>query len=164
MGGVRSRGGRDGTDHEGGVQVKVSDSVFLSSQTVEWPTDQAFFDQLDREFHFTVDVAATAENAKCERFYTVVEDGLLQDWTGERVWCNPPYGRRIRDWVYKAATSEALSVLLLPARTDVAWFHDYVLGGGGEVRFVRGRLRFGGSKNNAPFPNMIVIFRRLSDG
>ena len=137
---------------------KISDSAFLSSQTVEWATEQAFFDQVNREFSFTVDVAADAGNAKCERFYDIDSDGLMQDWGGETVWCNPPYGDRIKDWMYKAATSEATTVLLVPARTDVKWFHEIVLPRA-EVRFIKGRLRFGGSKDPAPFPTMLVIFR-----
>ena len=138
--------------------TKISDSVFLSSQTVEWATEQAFFDQVNREFGFTVDVAANASNAKCERFYDIESDGLMQDWDGETVWCNPPYGDRIKDWMYKAATSNATTVLLVPARTDVKWFHEIVLGRA-EVRFIKGRLRFGCSKDPAPFPTMLVIFR-----
>lgn len=140
------------------TDVKISDSVFLSSQTVEWATEQAFFDQVNREFSFTVDVAANASNAKCERFYDIDSDGLMQDWDGETVWCNPPYGDRIKDWMYKAATSDATTVLLVPARTDVKWFHEIVLPRA-EVRFIKGRLRFGGSKDPAPFPTMLVIFR-----
>ena len=139
-------------------ETKISDSIFLSSQTVEWATEQAFFDQVNREFNFTVDVAATAENAKCARFYTIDDDGLMADWDGETVWCNPPYGDRIKDWMYKAAVSAATTVLLVPARTDVKWFHEIVLGRA-EVRFIKGRLRFGGSKDRAPFPTMLVIFR-----
>ena len=138
--------------------MKISDSPFLSSQTVEWATEQAFFDQVDREFHFTVDVAADASNAKCARFYDIESDGLMQDWDGETVWCNPPYGERIKDWMYKAATSAATTVLLVPSRTDVKWFHEIVLPHA-EVRFIKGRLRFGGSKDPAPFPTMLVIFR-----
>jgi site-specific DNA-methyltransferase (adenine-specific) len=140
------------------VADREATSVFLRSQTVEWPTEQAFFDQLDREFQFTVDVAATAENAKCARFYDIDSDGLVQDWDGETVWCNPPYGDRIKDWIYKAATSDATTVLLVPARTDVKWFHELVIGRA-EVRFVKGRLRFGDAKDFAPFPSMLVIFR-----
>ena len=140
------------------ADTKISDSIFLSSQTVEWATDQAFFDQVNREFGFTVDVAADASNAKCERFYDIESDGLMQDWDGETVWCNPPYGDRIKDWMYKAATSDATTVLLVPARTDVKWFHAIVLPLA-EVRFIKGRLRFGGSKDPAPFPCMLVIFR-----
>ncbi|TFD51977.1 adenine methyltransferase [Cryobacterium sp. Hh11] len=141
-----------------GADKKISDSVFLSSQTVEWATEQAFFDQVNREFGFTVDVAADKNNAKCDRFYDIDSDGLMQDWDGETVWCNPPYGDRIKDWMYKAATSEATTVLLVPARTDVKWFHEIVLPRA-EVRFIKGRLRFGGSKDPAPFPTMLVIFR-----
>lgn len=140
------------------ADTKISDSVFLSSQTVEWATEQAFFDQVNREFGFTVDVAADAGNAKCARFYDIDSDGLMQDWDGETVWCNPPYGDRIKDWMYKAATSDATTVLLVPARTDVKWFHEIVLPRA-EVRFIKGRLRFGGSKDPAPFPTMLVIFR-----
>ena len=142
--------------------TKISDSVFLSSQTEEWATEQAFFDQVNREFNFTVDVAANESNAKCDRFYDIDSDGLMQDWDGETVWCNPPYGDRIKDWMYKAAVSDATTVLLVPARTDVKWFHEIVLGRA-EVRFIKGRLRFGGSKDPAPFPTMLVIFRPESE-
>jgi len=141
--------------------MSVDKSVFLSSQTVEWSTDEVFFEQVNREFNFTVDVAADSTNAKCERFYDIDSDGLMQNWDGETVWCNPPYGRRIADWIYKAATSEATTVLLVPARTDVKWFHEIVIPRA-EVRFIKGRLKFGGSKDPAPFPTMLVIFRNAS--
>ena len=139
-------------------EVTIDKSIFLSSQTVEWATDAAFFNQVNREFNFTIDVAADSGNAKCERFYDIGSDGLLQDWDGETVWCNPPYGKRISDWIYKAATSAATTVLLVPARTDVKWFHEIVIPNA-EVRFIKGRLKFGGSKDPAPFPTMLVIFR-----
>lgn len=128
------------------------------SATVEWATPQNLFDELNREFGFTVDVAANTDNAKVSRYYTKEVDGLSQSWDGETVWCNPPYGREIADWVKKAATSEATTVMLVPARTDVRWFHDYVYGIA-ETRFIRGRLKFGNAKENAPFPSMIIIFR-----
>lgn len=130
------------------------------SATDNWATPQDLFDALHREFRFTVDVAASRENAKLPRFYTVDDDGLSQVWSGERVWCNPPYGRAIADWMRKAYESSregATVVLLVPSRTDTAWWHDYAEKG--EVRFLRGRLRFGGAKNAAPFPNVLVIFR-----
>lgn len=136
----------------------IDKSVFLSSQTVEWPTPQHLFNQLDREFHFTVDVAATPTNTKCERFYTVDDDGVSQDWTGETVWCNPPYGDQLKHWVWKAAHSAATVVMLVPARTDVKWFHDYVLPLA-EVRFIRGRLKFGDATTPAPFPTMLCVWR-----
>jgi phage N-6-adenine-methyltransferase len=128
------------------------------AQTVEWSTPQDFYDELNREFQFTIDVAADANNTKCPRYYDEASDGLRHDWTGETVWCNPPYGRGIADWVRKAALSNATTVMLIPSRTDVRWFHDYVYGKA-EIRFVKGRLKFGGQKASAPFPNMVVVFR-----
>ena len=130
--------------------------VLLSSNSVEWPTPQDFFDELDAEFHFDLDVAAIPENAKCKRFFTKEDDGLKQEWTGT-VWCNPPYGRKVGEWVKKAAESKATTVMLLHARTDTKWFHEYCLPKA-EIRFVKGRLSFGG-KGRAPFPSMLVIFR-----
>lgn len=134
--------------------------VMFSSKTDLWETPQDFFDKLDSEFHFNLDVCALPENAKCAAFYTPEMDGLSQPWYGN-CWCNPPYGRQVGRWVAKAAQSAeagATVVMLLPARTDTAWFHDYIYGRA-EVRFVRGRLKFGGSANSAPFPSMVVIFR-----
>ena len=133
------------------------DAMF-SSRTDMWETPAAFFRTLDAEFRFTVDVCAVPENTKCKVFYTPEQDGLKQEWRGT-VWCNPPYGREIGKWVKKAAKAECTVVMLLPARTDTAWFHDYIYGHT-EIRFVRGRLKFGKCKNSAPFPSMVVIFRR----
>lgn len=134
--------------------------------TVEWATPLAFFERLDTVWRFTVDVAADAGNAKCARYYDAAADGLKQDWSGERVWCNPPYGRGIGDWVRKAATTvetapSTVVVMLVPARTDVAWFHDYCLQNPDcRVEFIRGRLKFGDSKVGAPFPSMLLTFMR----
>lgn len=129
------------------------------TKSVEWETPQHVFDELNREFGFTIDVAASEKNAKCPRYYTKEVDGLSWSWNDEIVWCNPPYGREIADWVKKAATTErATVVMLLPARTDVRWFHDYVYRQAG-IRFIRGRLKFGSARENAPFPSMVVIFR-----
>lgn len=139
------------------------DRVLFSSHTDMWETPQDLFDELNKEFHFTLDVCATAQNAKCERFYSPVCNGLLQPWWGETAWCNPPYGREVGDWVRKASKSAAEGstvVMLLPARTDTKWFHDYIYQNPFvEVRFLKGRLKFGGAKNSAPFPSMVVIFR-----
>ena len=131
--------------------------VMFSSKTDLWETPQELFDEMNREFGFQTDVCALPENAKCEVFYTPEQDGLAQEWTGV-CWCNPPYGRKIGKWVKKAAESDATVVMLLPARTDTKWFHDYILPTA-EIRFIKGRLKFGGSKNAAPFPSMICIFR-----
>lgn len=133
--------------------------AMFSSKTDMWETPQDFFDKLNREFHFTLDACATHENAKCENFYSPEQDGLSMPWKG-RVWCNPPYGRRVGQWVEKAhmsAQTGALVVMLLPARTDTAWFHDYIYRRA-EIRFIRGRLKFGSSKNSAPFPSMVCVF------
>lgn len=136
----------------------MNTDVMFSSKTDMWETPAAFFRALDAEFHFTLDVCAVPENAKCRAFFTPEQDGLSQNWVG-RCWCNPPYGREIGKWVKKAAEAECTVVMLLPARTDTAWFHDYVYGHA-EIRFVRGRLKFGDRKNSAPFPSMVAIFRR----
>ena len=130
-----------------------------TSNTDMWATPQAFFDVLHEEFGFTLDVCATAENAKCSTFFTKEQDGLQQRWDGV-CWMNPPYGRQIGAWVkkaYESAQSGAIVVCLLPARTDTAWWHDYCMRG--EIRFVRGKIKFGGSKNGAPFPSAVVIFK-----
>lgn len=135
--------------------------LMFSSKTDLWSTPQNFFDKLDEEFHFTLDVCALPENAKCEKFYTPEDDGLHQPWDGV-VWCNPPYGRQIGKWVYVGLLASLLRgstvVMLLPARTDTKWFHDWIYGQA-EIRFVKGRLKFGESKNAAPFPSMVVVFR-----
>lgn len=134
--------------------------VCFSDKTDNWATPQWLFDELDREFHFTLDVCASEENAKCKNFFSKVQDGLQQEWTGT-IWCNPPYGRQITKWVEKAsqtAENGHTAVMLIPARTDTAWFHDYCYGKA-ELRFVRGRVKFGGAKYNAPFPSLIVVFR-----
>lgn len=133
-----------------------------TSATDEWETPWEFFLLLDNEFHFTLDVCSTDQNAKCEKHYTKEQNGLAQDWTGETVWCNPPYGKDIWKWCRKclefSAGGGGTAVMLLPARTDTGWFHDFVYGKA-EIRFIRGRLHFNGSKWNAPFPSMIAIYR-----
>lgn len=135
------------------------DDVMFSSKSDLWSTPDDFFAELEKEFHFTLDVCATADNAKCDDYYTEAMDGLSLKWDGI-VWCNPPYGRNINKWIKKAinaALGGATVVMLLPARTDTKWFHELVYRRA-EIRFVRGRLKFGGSNNAAPFPSMICIF------
>lgn len=139
----------------------MNTELMFSSKTDMWATPQWFFDELDKEFHFTLDACAVNENAKCERFFSPEDDGLSQEWTGT-VWCNPPYGRTVSQWVKKAAESKATIVMLLPARTDTKWFHDYIYQKA-EVRFIKGRLKFGGCDNSAPFPSMVVIFRNKEE-
>ena len=144
--------------------MAISEALY-SSQTDMWETPQDLFDDLDREFHFDLDVCAIPENAKCKKFYTPEQDGLRQPWDGT-CWCNPPYGREIEKWVRRAlfaSVSGYTVVMLLPARTDTKWFHDYIYKRA-EIRFVKGRLKFGNSKNSAPFPSMVVIFKGLKGG
>ena len=138
---------------------RLTPGVF-SSTTDLWATPQDFFDELNEEFEFTLDPCATPDNAKCAKFFTKEQDGLKQDWTGERVFCNPPYGRAIGAWVKKChdeAQKGTLVVMLIPARTDTSYFHDYIYHKA-EIRFIRGRLKFGGASQGAPFPSMVVIY------
>jgi len=140
------------------------------AKTVEWETPQELFDRLDAEFHFTLDPCATSENAKCSKFYTKADNGLIQSWKEERVFMNCPYGQEIKDWAEKAyaethgyfGNRAEIVVGLLPARTDTQWFHDFVYGKA-EIRFLRGRLKFevdGVPQGSSTFPSMIVIWRR----
>jgi phage N-6-adenine-methyltransferase len=135
-------------------------SVHFSSKTCEWPTPQAFFDALDDEFQFTLDPCSTDENAKCDKHFTVNENGLLQSWRGETVFMNPPYGREISKWMekaYRESRDGATVVCLVSSRTDTAWWHDFAMKG--EIRFLRGRLKFEGARSSAPFPSAVVVFR-----
>ena len=110
----------------------------------------------------SLDAAASNSNHKCPKYYTKDQDGLVQDWGNDTVYVNPPYGRAIANWVHKAYETHQqygnTIVMLLPARTDTCWFHDYIYGQA-DIKFIKGRLRFSGSKCNAPFPNTIVIFQ-----
>jgi phage N-6-adenine-methyltransferase len=142
-------------------------SVHFSSATDSWATPQDFFDRLNSEFHFTLDVCADDENHKCGKYFTKEMDGLSQPWTGV-CWCNPPYGRQMPKWVRKASDSAsqgATVVCLIPARTDTKYWHHYIWDRGNrpranvEVRLVEGRLKFGGGKNSAPFPSAVIVFR-----
>lgn len=137
--------------------------VMFSSKKIEWSTPQDFFDKLNEEFHFTLDACADESNHKCDRYYTELQDGLKQDWSNEVVFCNPPYGRRIGRWVQKCFEEVYCGnckcvVMLLFARTDTKWFHQFIYNKA-EIRFIRGRLKFGGGSVNSPAPSMLVIYR-----
>ena len=133
--------------------------ALFSSKTEEWATPWEVFRQWDHQFHFTLDVCATRQNAKCARYFTKAEDGLSRNWAQEVVWMNPPYGREIVRWMSKAyeESRHATIVCLVPSRTDTAWWHNYAMRG--QVVFLRGRIRFVGAKHPAPFPSAIVLFR-----
>ena len=144
----------------------MNNKVMFSSAKDDWETPQALFDELDREFHFTLDAAASPTNAKCVKYYTKENNGLAQNWCGETVFCNPPYGSKATgEWTRKcyeeAQKPGTVVVLIIPARTDRASFHDYILNKA-EIRFLRGRLKCeqgGKPLDCAPFPSMICIWR-----
>jgi site-specific DNA-methyltransferase (adenine-specific) len=125
----------------------MSLAVHFSSLSPHWATPTAIYAELDREFHFTLD-PCPLETATLD---------CLRSWEGERVFCNPPYGPLIANYLRKAREAEC-AVYLLPSRTDTRWFHDYCLSAN-EIRFIKGRLKFGESKNSAPFPSMVVVFK-----
>lgn len=135
----------------------------LSSATDLWPTPQEFFDKLNAEFNFNLDPCCTAENAKCDFFYDKESNGLKRSWKGFRVFMNPPYGREIKEWMRKAEreSRHSLVVCLVPARTDTFWWHEYAMKAD-DIRYVRGRLKFGNAKNSAPFPSAVVVFKNKS--
>lgn len=136
--------------------------VMFSSKYHDWETPQEFFDELDKEFHFEIDVCATSSNTKCDQYYSPKSDSLNQAWLGV-CWMNPPYGRGIGEWLKKAYESSLAGstiVCLIPSRTDTKWWHDYVMQG--DIRFIKGRLKFkrnGKESNNCPFPCAVVIFK-----
>lgn len=140
----------------------MNTNLMFSSKKMDWTTPIELFRELDKEFHFTLDPCSTHENALCKKHYTIKENGLLQDWSGESVYCNPPYGREIKNWVKKcyeeSLKPKTIVVLLIFSRTDTKYFHNYIYGKA-ELRFIKGRLKFGNCKNSAPFPSMVVIFR-----
>lgn len=144
------------------------DKVLLSTGKDDWETPIEFFKKLDEEFHFTLDPCCTHETAKCEKYFTPVEDGLKQSWKDEVVFVNPPYSKKTKDnpgqeaWIRKSfeESKHATVVMLIPARTDTIAFHKYIYGKA-EIRFLKGRLKFGGAKDAAPFPSMVVVFRRM---
>ena len=136
--------------------------VLFSSKTDLWATPQDFFDKLNEEFDFNLDPCANSDNAKCKKYFTLDDDGLEQSWEGFVVFCNPPYGKNINKWVKKCYNESKKPntkvVLLIPARTDTKYFHEYIYRKVSEIRFIKGRLKFGNSKNSAPFPSMVVVF------
>lgn len=136
----------------------MNNKLMFSSVSAEWETPQALFDVINSVCNFEVDVCATHENAKCAKYYTIADNGLLQPWDG-MCWMNPPYGRAIADWMCKAYQESrkpgTAVVCLVPARTDTEWWHRYSMAG--NILYLRGRLKFGGHKNSAPFPSAVVL-------
>jgi len=161
----------------------MNTELMFSSKSDQHETPQDFYDKLNDIFNFTLDPCCTKETAKCEKYFTEKENGLLQDWKGETVFMNPPYGRWIGKWVEKAyfesRQSNTVVVGLLPARTDTKWMHDFVFKINPSLMytfdhmetfkaigksfpslyFIKGRLKFGNAKNSAPFPSMVVVWK-----
>jgi len=147
--------------------MNLMTSGLLSSNSNSWETPREFFEKLDAIFHFTLDPCATPENAKCPKFYTEEDDGLLQDWGGERVFMNPPYGGETGKWVKKASMEarkpDTLVVGLIASRTDASYWYDYIFPCASELWFIKGRLKFSNSKTSAPFPSVIVVWDSNTD-
>lgn len=167
----------------------MNNDLMFSSATNEHATPQDFYDKLNKEFNFTLDPCATHENHKCDKYYTIEDDGLSKDWSGNIVFMNPPYSRSESacdknckkktcekrgyhndkyipgqdDWIKKAydesRKDNTIVVALLPVRSDKLAFHKYIYNKN-EIRFIKGRLKFGDCKESAPFPSMVVVFRK----
>jgi site-specific DNA-methyltransferase (adenine-specific) len=141
---------------------KLTQQLMFSSKTDQWSTPQEFFDKLDWRFGpFDLDPCANPHNTKCANFFTEAEDGLSKDWEGFTTFVNPPYGRGIDKWIKKSFDESRKDgtrvVMLIPARTDTKYWHQYVMRAD-EVYFLKGRLKFGECDNSAPFPSAIVVF------
>jgi len=142
--------------------------ILFSSDKEDWETPQDFFDNLNNEFHFTLDPCASKYNHKCDKYFTTKENGLDQDWSNNIVFCNPPYGRKIYKWIEKAYNEfqkgNTTIVLLIPSRTDTKYFHDFLYNKRNiELRFIKGRLRFSNSNSCAPFPSLVVIMKNKDE-
>jgi phage N-6-adenine-methyltransferase len=155
----------------------MNNALMFSRATDEWATPQEFFDRLHEEFEFSVDAAASASNHKCPRWFGLDHfehdrrDALAVSWVeryGETAWLNPPYSK-CREFIAKAAEEARKGctvVCLVPSRTDTRWWHEHVWDAdlhqarpGVEVRFIKGRLKFGGATAGAPFPSVVIVFR-----
>lgn len=138
-------------------------NIHFSSDDQNWSTPQDFYEELNKEFKFTLDPCCTKTTAKCRKFFTEAENGLIQDWSNDIVFMNPPYGREIKHWIEKAYNESlkgATVVCLIPARTDTRYWWDFIFEGkASEIRFIKGRLKFGGATNSAPFPSAVIVYK-----
>ena len=138
----------------------MNTKLMFSSEDMTWATPVDFFSRLDDEFHFTLDVCANEQNHKCDRYFSPKDDGLSQKWGGQKCWMNPPYGKEMPKWIRKAYQESLLGavvVCLIPSRTDTKVWHECCMKAA-EIRFVRGRIKFGDGKNSAPFPSAVIVF------
>jgi len=145
----------------------VLQKAMVSSKSNEWSTPHTLFDRLNAEFNFTLDPCSNNGNAKCKKFYTQKEDGLTQDWSKDIVFMNPPYGGNTRKWIRKAyeeSLKGSIVVCLIVSSTDRSYWHDYIFPYAQEIRYIKGRLKFGGMQTTAPFASAIIIFKRDNGG
>lgn len=143
----------------------MNTDVMFSSKDTTWTTPQDFFEKLNKEFNFTLDPCCVPNTAKCSTYFTPETDGLKQSWQGYTVFMNPPYGREIGKWLekaYKESLKGITVVCLIPSRTDTKYWHDFCMKAA-EIRFVKGRLKFGDSNNSAPFPSAVVVFKQSEE-
>lgn len=153
--------------------------MLFSSKSSEWETPDDLFAMLDKEWNFTLDPASTHENRKCEKYFTKEENGLIQSWAGERVFCNPPYGRELPKWLKKCADESVHAdiVLLIPSRTDTKAIHEYCFNVAKAICFVKGRIKFNNrllpsyredgqhKVSSAPFPSLIAVYsKEITEG
>ena len=137
-------------------------NVHYSSKTNEWYTPQYLYEYLNKIYDFNLDPCCTEQNRKCEQYFTIEDDGLTKSWGGNNVFVNPPYGREIGKWVEKSLNESKLGatvVMLIPARTDTNYWHNFIFGKASKIIFVKNRIKFGGSESGAPFPSAIVVFK-----
>ena len=143
----------------------MEDNIHFKSESNEWETPQDLYNELDKQYGFTLDPCATPSNAKCDNFYTKQDDGLSQNWKRHVVFMNPPYGREIGKWIKKASEEKSACVVcLIPARTDTKYWHEFIFPKAHKIMFIKGRLKFGGHTNSAPFPSAIVVFDYMACG
>lgn len=149
------------------MDTKIQKLMFSSKSDV-WGTPPEFFNKLDKIYKFTLDPCATFENHKCDKYYTLEDDGLSKSWENEVVFVNPPYSD-IGQWVkkahYEATYNSATVVMLIPARTDTKYWHNYIMSDANKIYFIKGRLKFANPftsvSNSAPFPSAVVVFHRV---
>lgn len=143
-------------------------NVHFLSDTQTWETPKDFYDKLNNEFNFTLDPCCSKETAKCDKYFTKEDDGLSKDWSKDIVFMNPPYGREIKHWIKKAHDEflkGATVVCLIPSRTDTKYWHEWIFPlyykNKIEIRFLKGRLKFGNATNSAPFPSAVIVYRGI---
>ncbi len=144
----------------------MKNKALFTSNKDNWRTPKEFYKNLNNEFNFNLDACADKYNSLCNEYYSKENSCLENSWRGKRVFMNPPYGRDIAKFIEKAyneSLAAEIIVMLLPARTDTKYFHDYILPYC-EIRFIKGRLKFldenNQEKDAAPFPSMICIFKK----